>query len=374
MLFDVAIVGAGIAGASIASELAPFMSVILIEMEDRPGYHSTGRSAAFWSETYGGPMVQPLTTASGAFLARPDRSFSEKSFLAERGALYLGQSVDAPAIAAFVDAFSDSDLALDVLDAETLTKRWPKLMPAWDRGVWDGKCADIDVAALHAAYLAKAGRHGAVVACRDTVEHMSYANGLWWIQCSGSDYRASRVVNAAGAWVDHIAKLADVSPIGITPYRRTISRVRVDGDVPADLPLVLDINGSFYFKPDTGGRIWLSPHDETPTIACDVAPEELDIAIAIDRFEKVMDWPVLAVEHSWAGLRSFAPDRLPVFGPDPGNPQFFWSAGQGGFGIQTAPAIAKLLASQILGQAPDEMVGAIDPTFYAPGRFAVPAI
>ena len=171
-------------------------------------------------------------------------------------------------------------------------------------------------------------------------------------------------MNAAGAWADPVAELAGIQPLGIEPFRRTVAQLRTAPSVPASLPLVLDLHEKFYFKPESG-RLWLSPHDETPTPPCDAAPEELDIALAIDRFEQVVDWRVERVEHRWAGLRSFAPDRLLVYGFDPAEPGFFWFAGQGGFGIQTAPAAAALAAGLLLG-APG---GAIDPAPYAPARF-----
>jgi D-arginine dehydrogenase len=135
------------------------------------------------------------------------------------------------------------------------------------------------------------------------------------------------------------------------------------------LPLVGHVGGSFYFKGESEGRIWLSPHDETPSAPCDAAPEEIDVALAIDRLQSVVDWPIAAVERKWAGLRSFAPDRLPVFGRDSDVPDFVWCVGQGGFGIQTAPAIAQLLAWQLGGPAPGGAIGAIDPATYARSRF-----
>ena len=164
-----------------------------------------------------------------------------------------------------------------------------------------------------------------------------------------------------------MAQMAQVKPLGIQPYRRTIAQLVVTPDVPADLPLVIGLDGSFYFKPDTGGRLWLSPHDETATPACDAAPEELDVATAIDRLQTVVDWDIQRVEHKWAGLRSFAPDRLPVIGRDRTNDAFFWFAGQGGFGIQTAPAAAQLAASLL-----DEAIAApskVDAAVYTPSRF-----
>jgi D-arginine dehydrogenase len=177
------------------------------------------------------------------------------------------------------------------------------------------------------------------------------------------------LVDAAGAWADQVAEMAGARPLGIVPLRRTVAQLRTAPPPPPDLPLVLDIGGSFYFKPEHG-KLWLSPHDETPSPACDVAAEELDVAVAIDRLEQVVDWRIEAVEHKWAGLRSFAPDRLPVYGFDPQVPGFFWFAGQGGFGIQTAPAAARLGAQLLLGLPRDSMTEALDAGLYSPGRFA----
>jgi D-arginine dehydrogenase len=182
----------------------------------------------------------------------------------------------------------------------------------------------------------------------------------------GETHEAAILVDAAGAWADGVASLAGLPAIGVQPYRRTMVQLRTDPAPPADLPLVVDAAGSFYFKAEGGSRLWLSPHDETPAEPGDAAAEEIDIARAIDRFGKAVDWKVLAVERKWAGLRSFAPDRLPVYGFDPLVPRFFWCAGQGGFGIQTAPAAARLCRALILGEAVEP---GIDAALYAPGRF-----
>jgi D-arginine dehydrogenase len=176
------------------------------------------------------------------------------------------------------------------------------------------------------------------------------------------------VVNAAGAWADPVAALFGAMPLGITPLRRTIVQLRTDPPPPVDMPLTFGIDEDFYFKPQSG-RLLVSPHDEIPDVAHDVAPEELDVAIAIDRFEHVLDWRIAALERRWAGLRSFSPDRLPVYGFDPVVPGFFWFAGQGGFGIQTAPAAARLAAQLLLGHPRDAMTEALDASRYAPGRF-----
>jgi D-arginine dehydrogenase len=359
--FDVVIVGAGMAGASLAAEIAPRASVLLIEAEDQPGYHSTGRSAAFWDETYGGPVIQPLTTASGPWL-------SERGFLAARGALYIGRDGEAALVNSFAADFGNK-VALKRLDRAALAGVVPGLRDDWVHGVWEESCADIDVAGLHAFYL-KAARGAEVeLIVSHRLRSVERVGDVWRIAMDGRAIEATTLVNAAGAWADEIAAIVGAPPVGIRPYRRTIAKLAVDPPPPSELPLVIGIDGSFYFKPDAGGRLWLSPHDETPTQPCDAAPEELDIAIAIDRMQSVVDWRVLRVEHKWAGLRSFSPDRLPVYGFDPLSPGLFWCAGQGGFGIQTAPAAAKLAAALLLDRAPDPMVAGIDPAPYLIDRF-----
>jgi D-arginine dehydrogenase len=366
---DIAVIGAGIAGASIAAELAPHTSVLLIEAEEQPGYHSTGRSAAFWSESYGGPMIQPLTTASGPFLTRPPPGFGDGPFLSARGALHIAGRDGAGALAEMERAFEGTDVTLAAMDRPALVAAIPGLREDWRSGLYEASCADIDVAALHAAYLKAARSHGAELVTAARVHTIEPVPGGVRIETSNGTYRAKVMVDAAGAWADEVAAMAQVAPIGVQPYRRTIAQLRIDPPAPADLPLVIDALGRFYFKPEAGGRLWASPHDEIPCGPCDCAPEEYDVALAIDRLQKVVDWRIERVEHSWAGLRSFAPDRLPVYGYAPGRSDFFWFAGQGGFGIQTAPAAAKLAAALLLGHAPDLLVAGIDPAPYRPERF-----
>jgi D-arginine dehydrogenase len=360
MTYDIAIVGAGIAGASLAAVLATEARVLLLEAEDQAGYHATGRSAAFWSETYGGPGIQPLTSASGPTLR-------DGGFLDPLGSLHIGRAEDAASIDAFLAAFAGTAVPLSRVDPAAYI---PGLRPEWTLGVIEPSCAYIDVAALHASYLATVRRAGGTIATRAGLEAAARSDGVWTIDTPSGAYRAAVLVNAAGAWADPIAMRVGAAPIGIQPYRRTIAQLRTDPAASAALPHVADIAGRFYFKPESGGRLWLSPHDETPVDPCDAAPEDLDVAIAIDRFEGVVDWRVAAVERSWAGLRSFAPDRLPVYGFDPAVPGFFWCAGQGGFGIQTAPAGAAVAASLLLGQALPDGFDDVNPERYAPGRFA----
>ena len=226
-------------------------------------------------------------------------------------------------------------------------------------------CCDIDVAALHQHFLSRARQAGVELRCRARLESARRNGSGWRLQLAdGQEIRCAVLVNAAGAWADEIAGIAGVRPLDIAPLRRTVVQLRVSPEVPASLPLVLDLAEQFYFKPESG-RLWLSPHDETPSAPCDTAPEEIDVATAIARLEEVVDWKVVGLEHSWAGLRSFTPDRLPVYGFDPQMPGFFWCAGQGGYGIQTAPAAADMASSLLL----EHQGGAIDPARYAPDRF-----
>jgi D-arginine dehydrogenase len=353
---DIAIIGAGMAGASLAAEIADHASVLLLEAEDQPGYHSTGRSAAFWAESYGGPSIQPLTTASGPFLR-------DHGFLDSRGALHLADAEGLGALGALEAEFG-STVAFERVGGDRLEAILPGLRPEWRDGLFEPSCADIDVAALHGFYLAQARRAGARLVTAAEVRSLRRDGSGWSVETGAGTFTAALVANAAGAWADRVADMAGARRIALQPYRRTLVQLRVEPPARPDLPLVIDALGRFYFKPEAGGRLWLSPHDETPCEPCDCAPEELDVAQAIDRFEHVVDWKVERLERRWAGLRSFAPDRCPVYGFDPRVPGFFWCAGQGGFGIQTAPAAAKLAAALLLGRAPE-----LDPAPYAPGRF-----
>lgn len=364
--FDIVIVGAGIAGASLAAEIAGHRTVLLLEAESQPGYHSTGRSAAFWDEIYGGPLVQPLTTASGPFLANPPANFHDGPLMHRRGALHVGTDNHAGFASNMLADFARSGVNIEVAKSEILERLVPGIRSEWSHGLWEPTCCDIDVAALHASYLRQAARLGARLSCNSRLQRADWRNSCWHIDAGDGGYTARTLVNAAGAWADNIAGIAGVSKLGIQPYRRTIAQLSVSPAAAADMPLVIALDGSFYFKPDAGGKLWLSPHDETATPACDVAPDELDVAMAIDRLQQAVDWDVKRVEHKWAGLRSFAPDRLPVIGPDPTTPAFFWLVGQGGFGIQTAPAVAKLAASMLVS---DILPPAnIDESLYHPDR------
>ncbi len=357
MTYDIAIVGAGIAGASLAAAIGARARVLLLEAEDQPGYHATGRSAAFWSETYGGPGIQPLTSASGPVLR-------DGGYLQPLGSLHIGRPAEAARADAFLAEFAGTPVELSRVDPAAIV---PGLREEWAVGIWEPSCAYIDVGKLHGDSLAAAKRAGATLTTCAGLKRATRQDGRWRIETRAGSFRAEVLVDAAGAWADRVAALAGVAPLGITAHRRTMVQLRTDPPAPAGLPHVTHLGGQFYFKPEAGGRLWLSPHDEIATDPCDAAPEELDVALAIDRFETVVDWRVAAVERRWAGLRSFAPDRLPVYGFDPKMPGFFWFAGQGGFGIQTAPAAAAIGAALVLGEVNASV--RIDVERYGPGRF-----
>ncbi|EMD83233.1 NAD(P)/FAD-dependent oxidoreductase [Pacificimonas flava] len=364
---DIIIVGGGMAGASLAFALSGHASVLLLEAEEMPGRHATGRSAAFYAETYGGPGVQPLTTASKAFLTSPPAGFADVPLLHGRGALHVTAPDRRAALRGFAASFSGAAPFLQTLSPEEVRKTVPILRADWaEAGLWEAGCRDIDVAALHAAYLRQAKRGGTRLVVNAALESAVRGDGIWRVSTAAGSFEAPVLVNAAGAWADDVAARTGTAPVGVRPLRRTMVAAELDRPVGADWPLTVDAAGELYFKPDAG-LLWISPHDETPCDPGDVQPEEIDIAIAVDRFERATTAKVRRVVRSWAGLRSFTPDRLPVYGFDPSSEDFFWCAGQGGFGIQTAPAGAALAASLLTGGAVSPPP--VDPDIYAAARF-----
>lgn len=360
--WDIVIVGGGIAGASLGAEIAARRKTLIIEAESQCGYHSTGRSAAFWLESYGGPKVAQLSAASRTFLEAPPPDFADHGFLRTRGDVHISR-----------EQWAELPPGIEArrLTRTELEQLIPGIRPEWQFAVYEPACADIDVAGLHTAYLLRFRQSGGSVRTDAELERAMFSDGAWTIRLQdGGELTSAFLVNAAGAWADSVATSCDVRPLGIAPKRRTMVQLRVGRTGLRDLPLVNDVEGTFYFKGESDSSIWLSPHDEIATEPCDAAPEEIDVATAIHRFEQVVDWPVKQVERRWAGLRSFAPDRLPVYGFDADASGFFWCAGQGGFGIQTAPTAAKLAAAQLLGEPPDAVIAHIDPATFSPRRFA----
>jgi D-arginine dehydrogenase len=357
--YDVVIVGAGMAGASLGWALRHHASVLLLEAEAQPGYHTTGRSAAFYAETYGGPVVQPLTTASRAFFESPPPGFASVPLLTPRGGLHIADAAALPALAALERDFADSGVAMHRVDPGSIC---PQLRPAWRAGgIAEPGCRDIDVAALHQGYL-----RGCDVLTAAPLRAARREGGAWQIETPRCSVTCDVLVDAAGAWGDTVAQMAGAAPIGLTPLRRTVVVLDVDPVPDAALPLVVAADGSFYFKPDAG-KLWVSPHDETLDAPGDTQPDELDVAIAIDRLERATTYRVKRLERRWAGLRTFAPDRAPVIGFDASVASFFRFVGQGGFGIQTAPAAAALAASLLAGRS--DTPDGVDPARYTPARF-----
>jgi D-arginine dehydrogenase len=352
---ELLIVGGGIAGASLAAAVAGRRRTLLLESEQQAGYHSTGRSAAFWHEGYGGPLVAPLTRASRHVL-------DEGGYLSPRGAIHLardGEEID------LVDGVSTRPLGRSELD-----RLLSGLAAQWTHGAEEPSLADIDVARLHGDFLAGVRKAGGEVLTDTHFDHAErLAGGGWAVRLKdGSSFSADRIANAAGAWGDAVAVACGVAPLGLAPKRRTMVQVRVGRSGLRRLPLVVGADGSFYFKGEGDRSLWLSPHDEIDTSPCDAVPEEIDVAVAIDRFQQVVDWPVEAVERRWAGLRTFTPDRVPAIGFAADCADFFWCVGQGGFGIQTAPAAAQLGTALLLGEG-DAPTG-VDASIYDPARFS----
>ncbi|MQX36132.1 NAD(P)/FAD-dependent oxidoreductase [Roseospira navarrensis] len=363
---DILILGAGMAGASVGYALAGRgVSVLLLEREDQPGYHSTGRSAALFSETYGPPLVRRLSAASRAFLDAPPDGFTEVPLLTPRGLLAMGLPGQDEAIDALVDeaCAGGGPGTMEHLDAAALLEAVPILRPGvFTSGALEPGARDMDVDALHTGFLKGLRRMGGRVLAGAEAAALSHAGGVWRVATRGGAVcEAPVVVNAAGAWADEVAGLAGVRPLGLTPKRRTALLVDAPaGASVAGWPMTGDLDDTVYFKPDAG-RLLLSPADATPVPPQDVQPELEDVAVAVDRFQRITTHTVERPRATWAGLRSFVPDGVPVagFAPEPdagGASGFFWLAGQGGYGIQTAVGLARAAAALALGEAlPDDV-------------------
>lgn len=355
---DVIVIGAGIAGAGVAAHLAEHARVILLERESQPGYHSTGRSAALFSEIYGNEHVRALSRASRDFFFRPPSQFTQIELVKQRGTLFVAtheqqslvetllQEPGVAQLTEFVDARTARDKC-SVLDDSKLAG-----------GLYEEASQDIEVHELHHGYLRMFRARGGVQFASTDVDALEYVNGGWNVAAGKMRFGAPYIVNAAGAWADAIGSMAGLAPLGLTPKLRTAALVPVPESVGVGgFPLVIDVAEQFYFKPDAGDLL-VSPADETPVQPCDAQPDEFDIAVAIDRIEQVTTLQINRVKHRWAGLRTFAPDKTPVVGWDDRASGFFWLAGQGGYGIQTAPALSELAAASVLGRPlPEHLLG-----------------
>ena len=368
---DVVVIGAGIAGASVAALLAETLKVVVVEREAFPGMHSTGRSAALFSEIYGGAAVRALSRASRAFLHGPPAGFAEVSLVRPRGALHIASTPQRAALEAF-RALPDIAPAVTYLTAKECRALCPILREDYvAAGALESASADVDVDALHQGYLRLLKTRGGTLLVGAEVAALSRDDAGWRVVAGETEICAGIVVNAAGAWADELAVLAGVRSIELQPRRRTALIVDAPADSDSDAwPMVIDIDEQFYFRPDAGALL-LSPADETPSPPCDAQPDEWNIAVAIDRVASATTLDVRRVRRSWAGLRSFAPDRAPVVGYAADAPGFFWLAGQGGYGIQTAPAMAALATALVKGEPVPAALAdfGVEADALRPGRF-----
>jgi D-arginine dehydrogenase len=373
--FDIAIVGAGIAGASVAWQLlqwAPALRLALLEREDQPGYHSTGRSAAMFMESYGPPQVRALTRASRAFYEQPPDGFVATPLLRPRPVLYVATPEQAALLDSTEAELRATGTAVQRLSAAQTLQRMPCLRaePLLGALLEDG-AADIDVHALHQGFLRGFTQAGGQLLCRFEVQQAEHDGSAWQlVSRQGSSVQATTVVNAAGAWADGLAALLGAAPQGLQPKRRSAFTFAAPAGVDvSDWPTVVNVAEQYYFKPDAG-RLLGSPANADPVPPQDVQPEELDIAEGMARIEEATTLPVTRPLSTWAGLRTFAPDGELLVGPDPAVPGLFWLAGQGGYGIQSAAGTAQLAAAQLLGRGLPAALAeqGVDDTALRPGR------
>ncbi len=367
--YDAIVVGAGIAGATVAAHLSADRKVALIEAEDQAGYHSTGRSAAIWYLNYGPPDVRILTGLSRAFFEAPPPGFAETPLMSRRPVLFVAPEDQM----AEMDAFMATSNGMREISPATAREMIPALRDGYVRAAAiEPDSFDMDVATLHHGFLRQLRARGGRLALRSRSGRIEYTSGTWRVTVTGGDvFLAPVLVNTAGAWGDEVAVQAGVRPLGLTPKRRTGVIVDPTPWDAAGWPMIHDAANTFYARAEARTKMMVSPADETDQPAHDVQPDELDVAIAIDRMQQAMDIDVRRIEHSWAGLRTFTPDRNLAFGWDADAPGFFWCVGQGGYGIQTSPAAGALVADVIAGRDPGEAARILPNV--DPKRFAVPA-
>ncbi len=364
---DVAVVGGGIAGMSVAGELARdhAISVAVLEQESQLAYHASGRSAAAFLESYGSPEIRALTRASRPLFEAGDDD--EAPLFAPRPLLWLAPEEQVGEL----DHLLVAEPLLRRVDEAEVLRLCAAIRPGWTAAaaIEDG-AQDVDVAGLFERYRRLATRNGATVVTKAAVRGAEADGDGWVLRSSGGDVRARTIVNAAGAWADDLARLCGITPVGLTPFRRTVAIVSCDM-VDRSWPLVGDVAEGFYFRPEGNGLL-LSPADETPTQPGDAKPEMEDVALALDRANEATTLNLRHVRTAWAGLRTFAADRNPVVGYDPTCQGFFWLAGQGGYGMQTAPGMAMLAASLIRGEPLPRALAdeGFDPQRLSPARFA----
>jgi D-arginine dehydrogenase len=345
---DFLVIGGGIAGASVAYFLAPHGRVVLLERESQPGYHSTGRSAALYLESYGPPQVRMLTKASRAFFESPPEGFSDTPLLGPRGAMVIAPPGDEARLREHWDVVRALSADARLLDAREALGLVPVLRPEKVMGaVLEPDAFDMDVHAIHQGFLRGLRRAGGQVVCDAEVIALARDAGVWRVETRAGRFETPVVVNAAGAWCDEIAKLANVQPIGLQPKRRSAFVFTPGVDVHA-WPATLTVEEDWYIKPDAGVLLG-SPANADPVPPHDVQPEELDIAMAIARIEEYTTLTIRRPSRTWAGLRSFVADGGLVGGWDARAEGFLWVAAQGGYGIQTSAAMGEACAALARG-------------------------
>jgi D-arginine dehydrogenase len=347
--YDFAVIGAGIAGASVAYELQAHGRVILLEREPLPGHHTTGRSAAVLVQNYGNDVVRRLTQASRGFFEKPPGGFAPFPLLSDRSVLFIGREDQRERLEAERKAGEALGVDVRLLDAAATRSLCPVLREDYlAGGLLEPGAKGIDVAGTLDGFLRGLRERGGAVRTRAEVVRVESTGGAWEIEAAGEIHGAATVVNAAGAWCDQVARLAGARTVGLQPLRRTA--VTFDGPPGHEFrgwPFVVDIDEEFYFGPE-GAQILASPADETPSDPGDAVAEDYDVAVAVDRIQRATTLEIRTIRRRWAGLRSFVADRAPVIGADPDLNGFFWLAGQGGFGIMTSPAAARTAASLIV--------------------------
>lgn len=362
--FDVAVIGGGIAGTSAAFFLSSRCSVVLLERELTLGFHSTGRSAAVFTECYGEPVVRRLAMASRPFLDRPPEGFSDGPLLSARGIAFVATHEQADRL----DGLTASQQALVPsvrrLTAVEATDLCPVLDPAvLAGGVFEPQAMDLDVHALHTGYQRGLRRLGGEIRSGSGLDAVERMGEDWVIRSGDQELRAGVLIDAAGAWCDEVARAAGVVPIGLVPKRRTAFTFVAPPNVDhRSWPMIIDLDEQFYFKPE-GPSLLASPADTFAMEPHDVRHREEDVALGIERIEAVTTMSIRSVQSAWAGLRSFVGDNQPVNGWDDEVEGFYWLAGQGGSGIKTSPAMGEYAAAMILEGVPsaDHSVVGLDP-------------
>jgi D-arginine dehydrogenase len=355
---DVLIVGGGIAGAGAAYEIAAGGSVIVLEREAQCGYHSTGRSAASYTENYGGAIIRRLAIASRPFLQDPPAGFSAHPLLSPRGMITIARSEQLEMLEQQLERARLLVDSIDTIDVADAIAKVPILRRDYVAGAFfEPHSMDLDVHGLHQGFLREAKARGARIVVNADAHAIERNGELWTVATSAGIFRAPLLIDAAGAWSEAIAVLAGARPLGLVPKRRTAFNVPAPtGMSIKEWPMVNDAAEEFYFKPDAG-QLFVSPADATPSEAVDAYPEDIDVAAGVERLERATTLNVQRVSRSWAGLRTFAADAEPVVGFDPNVAGFFWLAGQGGYGIKTSPALSRACAALIRdGHIPDDLL------------------